>query len=78
MFGDNRLIHAACDYAEMSERFRSKYRRKSKDYLQGRIDQYDHSDGIHNFPLIGQLFEPQEVRIIRSVLEEKIEEETSE
>lgn len=73
-FGDNRLVYATCDYADRSEILRNRYRKMSRDYLQGRIDQYDNSDGIHHFPWIGQLFEPQEVRVIRSVLEEMLEE----
>jgi len=71
MYSKPDLINAACDYAERSERLRDNYRKKSQDYLQGRIDQ--HSEGlIPNLPLVGRLFEPQEIMVMRSVLEEKL------
>lgn len=73
MYSKPDLINAACDYAERSERLRKQYIAMSKDYLKGRIDQYD--EGLlPNLPLVGRLFIPQEIRIMKSVLEEKLEE----
>lgn len=70
MYSKPDLINAACDYAERSERLRENYRELSQDYLQGRIDQYD--EGIvPNIPLVGRFLESQEIRVMRSVLEEK-------
>jgi hypothetical protein len=74
MYSKPDLINAACDYAERSERLRSNYREMSQDYLQGRINQYDEGL-IPNIPLVGRVLEPQEIRIIRSVLEEKIKQQ---
>ncbi len=71
MIGNNRMINAACDYAERSERLRKEYEMMSQDYLQGKIDQHDECF-ILNIPLIGRLLESQEIRVMRSVLEKKI------
>tara|TARA_Y100000034_G_scaffold34689_1_gene42591 strand:- start:886 stop:1107 length:222 start_codon:yes stop_codon:yes gene_type:complete len=71
MYSKPDLINAACDYAERSERLREQYRTMSLDYLKGRIDQYD--EGLlPNLPLVGRLFIPQEIRVMKSVLEEKL------
>ena len=68
----NQLVNAACEYAERSERLRENYGEMSKDYLEGRIDQYD--EGLlPNIPLLGSILESQEIRIMRSVLEDKTE-----
>lgn len=73
MFGNNMLINMACNYAERSEGLREQYRAMSQDYLQGRIDQY--KEGlIPNIPLVSYIFEPQEIEVIKSVLEEKLQE----
>ncbi|NQU78873.1 hypothetical protein HQ545_03830 [Candidatus Woesearchaeota archaeon] len=77
MYSKPDIINAACDYAERSERLRGNYRGMSQDYIQGRIDQYD--EGFtSNIPFIGHLLEPQEIKVMKSVLEEKIREGTSE
>lgn len=68
----NTLANAACDYAEKEERLRGKCREMSEDYLQGRIDQYDES--FVSYLPFGHLLEPQEIRIMKSVLEEKTRE----
>lgn len=77
MYSKPDLINAACDYAERSERLRGNYRGMNQDYLQGRIDQHDEGL-VPNIPLVGRLFESQEIRVMRSVLEEKTREGTPE
>ncbi|MBU1198309.1 MAG: hypothetical protein KKF46_04540 [Nanoarchaeota archaeon] len=71
MYNKPVFLIAVCDYAERSEKLRGKYRKMSQDYLQGRIDQYD-KGFIPNIPLVGRLFAPQEIDVMKSVLEEKI------
>jgi hypothetical protein len=67
---NNRLVNAALDYAEESERLRGSYEKMNPDYLKGRIDQYD--EGVlPNIPLVGRFFQPREIRLMRFVLEEK-------
>ena len=73
MYSKPDLINAACDYAERSKRLRKQYIAMSQDYLKGRIDQYD-KGLLPNLPLVGRLFMPQEIRVMKSVLEEKLEE----
>ena len=69
----NQLVNAACEYAERSERLRVNYRKMSKDYLEGRIDQY--GEGLlPNIPLLGSILESREIRIMKSILEEKSKE----
>ena len=67
----NGLVNSACNYAERSENLREKYWARSKEYLQGRLDQHDESS-LANIPFIGSFLESQKIRIMRSVLEEKI------
>jgi hypothetical protein len=73
MYSKPDLINAACDYAKRSERLREQYKSMSTDYLKGRVDQYNEGF-LPNLPLIGRLFKPQEIRVMSSVLEEKLKE----
>jgi len=64
------MAYAISRYLEREERLREDCDGMSRNYLQGRIDQYNES-AIPNIPLVGRFFEPHEIRVMKSVLEEK-------